>query len=75
MPNWSDLWKNIEVAIENDTNRKAADLELRYIEIAKRVERLAAENEQLRQALERINNESIDCYAREIAEQMLAHGR
>lgn len=36
---------------------------------------LRAENERLRGALERILKESIDCDAREIAEQMLAHGR
>ena len=35
---------------------------------------LRAENERLRGALRRILNESIDCEARDIAEQILAHG-
>lgn len=56
-----------------------AELGKRYNELANLVDRrmgeLEAENERLRETLETIKRITIDCEVRELASNMLAHGR
>jgi len=59
--------------LESTSNEKDEALDSLDASFANR-DMLNRENARLREALERIRKESIDCVAREIADQMLAHG-
>jgi len=51
MPNMTDTWAKLEAVIEADTAKKIGILEQQYIDLGRRVEQVAAENERLRETL------------------------